>query len=108
MPTRVETFSAGRQPGAAADVRPGGRDFDGINRMIHNFQQGMLRIKYAARPVVAAAFARALGGGCEIVLQSHRVQASAELYMGLVELGVGLIPAAGGCKEFRCCASPTR
>jgi 3-hydroxyacyl-CoA dehydrogenase len=74
-------------------------DFDGINHMIHNFQQAMLRIKYAPRPVVAAAFARALGGGCEIVLQSHRVQASAELYIGLVELGVGLIPAAGGCKE---------
>jgi 3-hydroxyacyl-CoA dehydrogenase len=74
-------------------------DFDGINQMIHNFQQAMLRIKYAARPVVAAAFARALGGGCEIVLQSHRVQASAELYIGLVEVGVGLIPAAGGCKE---------
>jgi 3-hydroxyacyl-CoA dehydrogenase len=74
-------------------------DFDNINQMIHNFQQAMLRIKYAPRPVVAAAFARALGGGCEIVLQSHRVQASAELYIGLVELGVGLIPAAGGCKE---------
>jgi 3-hydroxyacyl-CoA dehydrogenase len=75
-------------------------DFDGIGSMIHHFQQSMLRIKYAARPVVAAAFSRALGGGCEVVLQSHRVQASAELYMGLVEVGVGLIPAAGGCKEM--------
>jgi len=75
-------------------------DFDGIATMIHHFQQCMLRIKYAARPVVAAAFSRALGGGCEVVLQSHRVQASAELYMGLVEVGVGLIPAAGGCKEM--------
>ncbi len=75
-------------------------DFDGIGTMIHHFQQCMLRIKYAPRPVVAAAFSRALGGGCEVVLQSHRVQASAELYMGLVEVGVGLIPAAGGCKEM--------
>jgi 3-hydroxyacyl-CoA dehydrogenase len=75
-------------------------DFDGIGTMIHHFQQCMLRIKYSPRPVVAAAFSRALGGGCEVVLQSHRVQASAELYMGLVEVGVGLIPAAGGCKEM--------
>ncbi len=75
-------------------------DFDGIATMIHHFQQCMLRIKYAPRPVVAAAFSRALGGGCEVVLQSHRVQASAELYIGLVEVGVGLIPAAGGCKEM--------
>jgi 3-hydroxyacyl-CoA dehydrogenase len=41
-----------------------------------------------------------LGGGCEVVLHSHRVQASAETYMGLVEVGVGLIPSAGGCKEM--------
>jgi 3-hydroxyacyl-CoA dehydrogenase len=75
-------------------------DWDGINEMINAFQQSMLRIKYAPRPVVAAAFSRALGGGCEIVLQSHRVQAQAELYIGLVEVGVGLIPAAGGCKEM--------
>ncbi len=75
-------------------------DFDGIGTMIHHFQQCMLKLKYAPRPVVAAAFSRALGGGCEVVLQSHRVQASAELYIGLVEVGVGLIPAAGGCKEM--------
>jgi 3-hydroxyacyl-CoA dehydrogenase len=75
-------------------------DWDGINRMINAFQQSMLRIKYAPKPVVAAAFSRALGGGCEIVLQSHRVQAQAELYIGLVEVGVGLVPAAGGCKEM--------
>lgn len=75
-------------------------DWDSINRMINAFQQSMLRIKYAPKPVVAAAFSRALGGGCEIVLQSHRVQALAELYIGLVEVGVGLVPAAGGCKEM--------
>lgn len=74
-------------------------DFDAIGETIHHFQQCMLRMKYAPKPVVAALFSRALGGGCEIVLQSHRVQASAEAYIGLVEVGVGLIPAAGGCKE---------
>ncbi len=57
-------------------------------------------MKYAPKPVVAAAFSRALGGGCEVMLQSHRVQASAELYAGLVELNVGLIPAGGGTKEL--------
>jgi 3-hydroxyacyl-CoA dehydrogenase len=59
-----------------------------------------MALKYAAKPVVAAPFARALGGGCEIPLHCARVQASAETYMGLVELGVGLIPAGGGCKEM--------
>ncbi|HXE15003.1 MAG TPA: 3-hydroxyacyl-CoA dehydrogenase NAD-binding domain-containing protein [Bryobacteraceae bacterium] len=74
-------------------------DFDTITETIHHFQQCVLRMKYAPKPVVAAVFSRALGGGCEIVLQSHRVQASAETYIGLVEVAVGLIPAAGGCKE---------
>jgi 3-hydroxyacyl-CoA dehydrogenase len=59
-----------------------------------------MAIKYAPKPVVAAPFGMTLGGGCEIVLHSARAQASAELYMGLVEAGVGLIPAGGGCKEL--------
>ena len=59
-----------------------------------------MAMKYAARPVVAAPFGMALGGGCELVLHAGRVQASAETYMGLVEIGVGLIPAGGGCKEM--------
>jgi 3-hydroxyacyl-CoA dehydrogenase len=75
------------------------QEFDSIDESIHHFQQSLMRLKYAPKPVVAAVFARALGGGCEIVLSSHRVQASAETYMGLVEVAVGLIPAAGGCKE---------
>jgi 3-hydroxyacyl-CoA dehydrogenase len=75
-------------------------DFDEIEEDINHFQQCMLRLKYSPKPVVAAVFSRALGGGCEVVLQSHRVQASAETYIGLVEVGVGLIPAAGGCKEM--------
>ena len=59
-----------------------------------------MALKYAAKPVVAAPFSRALGGGCEIVLHCTRAQASAETYIGLVEVGVGVIPAGGGCKEL--------
>ena len=59
-----------------------------------------MAIKYAPAPVVAAPFGMTLGGGCEIVLHAARAQASAETYMGLVEVGVGLIPAGGGCKEM--------
>lgn len=76
------------------------QEWDELNGAIHHFQQAMMAIKYAAKPVVAAPFARTLGGGCEIALHSRGVQASAELYMGLVEVGVGLIPGAGGCKEL--------
>jgi 3-hydroxyacyl-CoA dehydrogenase len=76
------------------------QEWDELNAAIHHFQQAMMAIKYAPQPVVAAPFSRALGGGCEIVLHSRAAQASAELYMGLVEVGVGLIPGAGGCKEL--------
>ena len=57
-------------------------------------------MKRAAKPVVAAPFGMTLGGGCEIAMHAARAQASAECYMGLVEVGVGLIPAGGGCKEL--------
>jgi 3-hydroxyacyl-CoA dehydrogenase len=67
--------------------------------MVHRFQQVNMAIKYACVPVVAAPFGMTLGGGCEVAMHAARVQASAELYMGLVEVGVGLIPAGGGCKE---------
>ena len=94
-----ENFSAGANLVLLLTAAQSG-DFDSIDESIHHFQQCMLAIKYAPKPVVAAVFSRALGGGCEVVLQSHRVQASAETYIGLVEVGVGLIPAAGGCKEL--------
>src|SRR5579872_4093846 len=74
-------------------------EWDDLNAAIHRFQQANMALKYAPKPVVAAPFARALGGGCEIPLHCARVQASAETYMGLVEVGVGVIPGAGGCKE---------
>jgi 3-hydroxyacyl-CoA dehydrogenase len=75
-------------------------EWDELNRAVHRFQQVNMALKYAAKPVVAAPFSRSLGGGCEIPLHATRIQASAETYMGLVEVGVGLIPAGGGCKEL--------
>ncbi len=74
-------------------------EWDELNAAVNRIQQVNMALKYAPKPVVSAPFGRTLGGGCEIVL--HTIpQASAELYMGQVELGVGLIPAAGGCKEL--------
>lgn len=75
-------------------------EWDELNAAIHRFQQANMAIKYAPKPVVVAPFARTLGGGCEISLHAARCQASAELYMGLVEVGVGVIPGGGGCKEL--------
>ncbi len=75
-------------------------EWEELEMAVRRFQQANLAIRYSPRPVVSAPFGRTLGGGCEIVLHSTRVQASAELYMGLVEVGVGLIPAGGGCKEL--------
>jgi 3-hydroxyacyl-CoA dehydrogenase len=75
-------------------------EWDELNSAVNRFQQVNMALKYAAKPVVSAPFARALGGGCEIVLHSRRAQASAETYIGLVEVGVGLVPGGGGCKEL--------
>lgn len=71
-----------------------------LDLMIRGFQAATQAIRYADVPVVVAPAGRALGGGCEIVLHADRVQAAAESYMGLVEVGVGLIPAGGGTKEM--------
>ena len=75
-------------------------EWDELTVFVKDFQQLNMSLKYAAKPVVAAPFGMALGGGCEIPLHCARLQASAELYMGLVEVGVGVIPAGGGCKEM--------
>src|SRR6202023_3889306 len=75
-------------------------EWDELARAIHRFQQANMALKYARKPVVAAPFARTLGGGCEIPMHCARIQASAETYMGLVEVGVGVIPGAGGTKEM--------
>jgi len=63
-------------------------------------QDSMMRLKYAAKPVVATPFGMALGGGAEMVMHSYQVAAQSELHMGLVEAGVGVVPASGGCKEL--------
>jgi 3-hydroxyacyl-CoA dehydrogenase len=76
------------------------QEWDELNAGIARFQQINMALKYAPKPVVAAPFGMAMGGGCEIPLHCARVQASAELYIGLVEVGVGLVPAGGGCKEM--------
>jgi 3-hydroxyacyl-CoA dehydrogenase len=71
-----------------------------IEIAVRQFQQAMMNIKYSRKPVVVAPFAMTLGGGTEICLPSSRIQAAAETYMGLVEVGVGLIPGGGGNKEL--------
>ena len=71
-----------------------------IETMIVEVQQLVMRIKYSSIPTVAALRGRALGGGCELMLHCGAVVAAFEAYPGLVELGVGLIPAGGGCKEM--------
>jgi 3-hydroxyacyl-CoA dehydrogenase len=71
-----------------------------LEEMIGTGQQIYKALKYAPFPVVSAPAGRALGGGCEITLHSAAVQAHAETYMGLVEVGVGVIPGWGGCKEL--------
>ena len=76
------------------------REYDEINMMIAQFQNTMMRVRYSSIPVVVAPHTLALGGGCEINLHADRVVAAAETYMGLVEVGVGLIPAGGGTKEM--------
>jgi len=75
-------------------------EWEELDAAINRFQQATMLIKYAPKPVVSAPFGLTLGGGCEIAIHSARVQASAETYMGLVEVGVGVIPGAGGTKEM--------
>lgn len=71
-----------------------------ISDVIKAGQHAMMALKYAPFPVVSSLSGMALGGGCEIILHSNAVQAGIESYAGLVEVGVGLIPAWGGCKEM--------
>jgi 3-hydroxyacyl-CoA dehydrogenase len=72
----------------------------GVTEMVSAFQNAGQRTRYARVPVVAAPFGLALGGGAEVVLACQAVRAAAELYIGCVEVGVGLIPAGGGCMEL--------
>ncbi|GCE19320.1 3-hydroxyacyl-CoA dehydrogenase/enoyl-CoA hydratase family protein [Dictyobacter kobayashii] len=74
--------------------------WDMLDGAITGLQQAHQLLKYSPIPVVAAPAGRALGGGCEMILHTHHTRALAESYIGLVEVGVGLIPGGGGCKEF--------
>jgi len=74
--------------------------YDDINMVLRAFQKATMAVKYAKVPVVAAPFAMTLGGGAEFCLHSDAINAYAETYMGLVEIGVGLLPAGGGTKEM--------
>ncbi|XZG68985.1 3-hydroxyacyl-CoA dehydrogenase/enoyl-CoA hydratase family protein [Chitinibacteraceae bacterium HSL-7] len=80
-------------------------DFGAIEAMVAEFQNTSMAIKYAKVPVVGAAQGYAFGGGCEFLMHCARVVAAVETYIGLVEVGVGLLPAGGGCKEFALRAS---
>lgn len=75
-------------------------EWDDINLMVHSLQQSIMRLRYSPKPVVTAPYGMTLGGGCEIAIHGNRVRAAAETYIGLVEVGVGLIPAGGGTKEM--------
>ncbi|HVB62318.1 MAG TPA: 3-hydroxyacyl-CoA dehydrogenase NAD-binding domain-containing protein [Ktedonobacteraceae bacterium] len=71
-----------------------------LDAAINGLQQANQMLKYSPIPVVAAAAGQALGGGCEIMMHAHHTRALAESYIGLVEVGLGLLPAGGGCKEL--------
>jgi 3-hydroxyacyl-CoA dehydrogenase len=75
-------------------------EWDELALSVSTFQNANMALKYAELPVVVAPFGLSLGGGCEIALHGARIRASAETYMGLVEVGVGLIPGGGGTKEL--------
>ena len=95
----ARAYSAGADLGmVVSQVQTG--DWKGLDQMVRVFQEGAQAVRNAPFPVVAAPFGLTLGGGCEYAMHCDLVQAHAELYMGLVEAGVGLIPAGGGTKEL--------
>jgi len=81
------------------------QEYDEIDFAVRAFQQATMHCRYSSIPVVVAPHSLVLGGGCEICLHADKVQASAETYIGLVEVGVGIIPAGGGTKEMTLRAS---
>ena len=75
-------------------------EWEDIHLMVRALQNAIMRLRYSAKPVVVAPYGYAFGGGCEITLHGDRVRAAAETYIGLVEVGIGVIPAGGGTKEM--------
>jgi 3-hydroxyacyl-CoA dehydrogenase len=95
----AQNFSAGANVGMIFMLAVE-QEYDELDMAIRLFQNTMMRARYSSVPVVVAPHALTLGGACELSLHSDKVCASAETYIGLVELGVGLIPGGGGTKEF--------
>ncbi|WP_321318299.1 3-hydroxyacyl-CoA dehydrogenase/enoyl-CoA hydratase family protein [Labilibaculum sp.] len=96
-----ENFSAGANIGLVFMLAIE-QELEELDLVVRTFQNTMLKLKYASVPVIAASHGMTLGGGCEVCMHCDKVIAHAETYMGLVELGVGVIPAGGGTKEFAC------
>ena len=94
-----EPFSAGADLKGVLALLQAGK-FDAFEAMVANFQRTSMRIKHALVPVVAAVRGLCLGGGCEFQMHSARTVAALESYIGLVEAGVGLLPAGGGLHEL--------
>jgi 3-hydroxyacyl-CoA dehydrogenase len=82
-------------------------EWDELDRSVREFQAMTQAIRFCLRPVIVAPFGMCLGGGAEVVLHGAGRQSHIELYMGLVETSVGLLPAGGGCKEMTMCAIET-
>ncbi|MEM7232696.1 MAG: 3-hydroxyacyl-CoA dehydrogenase/enoyl-CoA hydratase family protein [Planctomycetota bacterium] len=101
---QAPNFSVGANIAKLAGAAVEGK-WDDIRAMISEFHSAALRLRYSPKPVVAAVQGMCLGGGCEVPLACDRIQAAAETYIGLVELGVGLIPAGGGTRELACRAA---
>ena len=95
----AQNFSAGANVGMIFMLAIE-QEFDELDMAIRLFQNTMMRARYSAVPVVVAPHALTLGGACELSLHSDKVCPASETYIGLVELGVGLIPGGGGTKEF--------
>jgi 3-hydroxyacyl-CoA dehydrogenase len=97
--TQAEHFSAGANLALILEALTQDR-FDQVEEMVAAFQQLNQQLRFCRRPVVFAPRGRVLGGGCEMVMAGAAAAAAAETYIGLVEVGVGLLPAGGGCKEL--------
>jgi 3-hydroxyacyl-CoA dehydrogenase len=91
-------LKAARQIGVADQLMAG--RLAEVEQLLGDFQQATQALKYSMIPTVAAVDGLALGGGCEFIMHCDRAVATLESYIGLVEVGVGLLPGAGGCKEF--------
>lgn len=99
-----EQFSAGANVGMIFMLAVE-QEYDELDMAVRLFQNTMMRARYSSIPVITASHGLTLGGACELSLHSDKVQAAAETYIGLVEMGVGIIPGGGGTKEFALRAS---